>query len=102
MGDTVNMGANPEVYQYLVDNYVSENTKIKVLDNGGYYLTGVHSNNSQRINNEIYVPPTIGSGEDVSIINYFPGGDGVQIDAGYDFYKPSIYNNANTNIMEEK
>ena len=83
MGDTVNMGANPEVYQYLVDNYVSENTKIKVLDNGGYYLTGVHSNNSQRINNEIYIPPTIGTCEDISLISYLPGGDGVQIDADH-------------------
>lgn len=81
MTGNVNMGANPEVYQYLVDNYVSENTKIKVLDNGGYYLIGVHSNNSQRINNEIYVPPTIGTCDDISLISYFPGGDGVQVDA---------------------
>lgn len=91
MTDNVNMGANPEVYQYLVDNYVSENTKIKVLDNGGYYLTGVHSNDSGRTNNndsghtnnEIYIPPTIGSGENISIINYFPGGEGVQVDADH-------------------
>lgn len=58
MTDNVNMGANPDVYQYLLDNYVSENTKIKVLDNGGYYLTGVHSNDSRRTNNEIYITPT--------------------------------------------
>ena len=76
-----NQGANPNVYEYLVEQYGDSGAKINILDNGGYYVTDIPSDNGSHTNNEIYIPPTVGSSSSVSMISYYPGGGGIENDA---------------------